>query len=117
MVHLMPLKVPTYRPPHVGASLPVRKAEQRSDDAMTWARFIHGTTWRKLSKWYLSVNSVCVRCMALDILTRATQVHHTKGQDMDYAFDTETFEALCASCHSRQTATEMHSRGKACDRP
>jgi 5-methylcytosine-specific restriction enzyme A len=98
----MPKKVPTYRPP--AASIPVHHAPRENT---AWRAFLNSRPWRRLSKWYLTRNPLCVRCQARGRFVASAHVHHIKGQDMEYAFDPETFEALCASCHSQETRAEM----------
>ncbi len=103
----MPGRIPTFK----RRSVPTL---QRPRDDSRWRRFINSPSWRKCAKSYLIRNPVCVRCFARGELTEASNVHHTKGQDMEHAFDESTFEALCVSCHSRQTRQDMYE-GKGSD--
>jgi 5-methylcytosine-specific restriction enzyme A len=64
--------------------------------------------WRKARKYFLSKNPLCVRCMEQGRLTIATVVDHIiphKG-DKKLFWDSNNWQALCASCHSRKTAKE-----------
>ena len=101
----MPNNIPSYRPRY----LPTR-AERRREaprDNTAWRQFINSPAWRRMSKFYLARNVFCVHHLASGEHVPATQVHHVKGQDMEYAFNEDALEALCQSCHSRVTAREM----------
>jgi hypothetical protein len=111
----MPVKVPYHKPDHVRllARQPSRGAVVggESPEARAWARFINSRQWRALSKMHLDDSPYCVHCLRDSKHRPATQVHHTRGRDPEYATDQTTFESCCASCHSSITAHEMQ-RGK-----
>lgn len=98
-------RVPTHNPYRAGHSAPQHQPPRENT---AWRQFINSPAWRRTSKWYLRNNPCCVRCKAEGYIVQATQVHHTRGQDMAYAFDPETLEALCASHHSQETRAEMN---------
>jgi 5-methylcytosine-specific restriction protein A len=64
--------------------------------------------WRPLRDLFLSRNPLCVICRRQDRLTAATHVDHIIPHRMndDLRLDWNNLQALCASCHSRKTATE-----------
>jgi HNH endonuclease len=94
------LKVPTHR----RARPPAQKADRHTDTQ--WRRFINGQPWRRLSKHHLYNHPACELCMQRDVLVAATVVHHTRGQDPEYAMDQDTLQSLCNSCHSRLHASK-----------
>jgi hypothetical protein len=98
----MPWKVPTHRP---GGSVPMVSTIR---DDTEWRRFINSRAWRRCAKSYLNRNPACVECLKSNVLTPATDVHHTKGQDMEYAFAEETFAALCHPHHSAITRRDQN---------
>lgn len=98
------MRVPTFRRPTM---VGVHKARRNTDHR----RFINSRPWRKCAASYLTRHPYCVRCLRdRDEMVPATQVHHTRGDDPEHYFDEDTFEGLCASCHSRQTMGDMHAR-------
>jgi hypothetical protein len=104
----MPLNPPTHKPWWKTSGVPVHKPARENTE---WRKFINSQAWRRLAKLHLDKNPYCVRHLKRDEYVPATQVHHTKGQDMEHAFDEETLESLCVSCHSSVTMSERH-RGK-----
>jgi HNH endonuclease len=94
-------RVPTFRPTRVASLQPRRNTTK-------WRAFINSPAWRRCARSYLRRHPACVWCEKRGDLVEATNVHHTRGQDMEHAFDEETFEALCSSCHSRQTRQDMN---------
>jgi 5-methylcytosine-specific restriction endonuclease McrA len=101
-------RVPTFKPV---SSVPMHGAKRKNTG---WRKFINGQPWRRCAKSYLCRNPACVRCLKRGDLVQATNVHHQRGQDMEYAFDESTFEALCSRCHSQQTRQDMNE-GKGSD--
>jgi len=67
--------------------------------------------WRKAKKKYLEAQPLCVRCMQVGALTRATVVDHIiphRG-DMILFWDETNWQPLCTRCHNRKTRVEdMH---------
>jgi 5-methylcytosine-specific restriction endonuclease McrA len=94
----MPSRVPTFRRPRV--------ATHKPGEDSAWKRFLKTAAWQRCRASYLGRNPVCVRCYSDTCMQPATEVHHTKGQDMEHTFDEDTFMALCKPCHSRITARE-----------
>lgn len=104
-------RVPTHRPGASTRPRAVPTAEPAGDHSDTaWRRFINGRAWRACSRNYLAKHPACVRCLQKGDLAQATQTHHTRGQDLESAFDESTFEALCGPCHSRQTRADQNRR-------
>lgn len=64
--------------------------------------------WHKVSTFFLSLHPLCVMCEKKGIVTAATCVDHIIPHRGDYNlfWDSENFQALCASCHSKKTASE-----------
>lgn len=79
-------------------------------DKSAWKKFLSTQAWVRCRATFLNRNPACVLCMQRDELIPATEVHHTKGQDMEHAFDEDTFQALCKSCHSRITLRDMRNK-------
>lgn len=67
--------------------------------------------WRKAKKKYLERHPLCVRCMQVGELTKATVVDHIiphRG-DMILFWDETNWQPLCIRCHNRKTRVEdMH---------
>lgn len=62
-------------------------------------------TWEEFRAWYISRHPLCLDCMARDILTAATDVHHIhKLRDGGARLDESNCMALCHACHSTRTA-------------
>lgn len=64
--------------------------------------------WRKARVTYLSKHPVCVECAKEGRVVPATVVDHIiphKG-DKKLFWDTNNWQPLCASCHSRKTIKE-----------
>jgi 5-methylcytosine-specific restriction protein A len=72
--------------------------------------------WAKLSKAKLRADPLCqsATCTAIPAPLRpaATQVDHIDalGLQGPRAFDPSNWQSLCASCHSRKTASESFGR-------
>jgi len=69
------------------------------------------TAWRRLRLWKLSEQPLCEHCLLRGIIEPATQVDHivpisAGGEPLDEA----NLASLCASCHSRKTASENGGR-------
>lgn len=92
-------RIPTFKRPSVG--------NFKRENITPWKRFLKKQAWVKCRASYLKRHPACVVCMERDELVPATEVHHTKGQDMEHAFNEDTFMALCKPCHSRITMREQ----------
>ena len=67
--------------------------------------FYTAAKWRKLRHAYLAQHPLCETCLQRNYSTPATEVHH-KAKRKDYpelAYAWSNLEALCKSCHSRET--------------
>lgn len=72
----------------------------------------YGHKWRKEREQYLTDHPLCVACESKGQLTAATVVDHIvphKGNDKLF-WSRSNWQPLCASCHSRKTATEDMGR-------
>ncbi len=94
--------VPNHRP---ASAVPTH---QPARDNTEWRKFINSRAWRRCAKSFLARNPLCVECMKTDVLTAATQAHHTRGQDMEYAFDESCLRALCSAHHSAITRRDQN---------
>ena len=68
--------------------------------------------WARVRALVLALHPLCVRCEAAGRATIATDVHHVKrlAEHLDLAYAVENLEALCSSCHSKETAKEAFNR-------
>lgn len=112
MIIAMPNRPPVFKP--LGKpSKPmesVRKAEYDKTRAGSSARG-YGFKWQKARKRFLEENPLCVICQAKQLVKAARIVDHIiphKG-NADLFWDKRNWQALCASCHSRKTATQDSS--------
>ncbi len=63
----------------------------------------YGARWRKVRAYYLSKHPICVRCN--DIATVVDHVTPHKGNKTLF-WDSNNWQSLCVSCHSRKTVQE-----------
>lgn len=71
--------------------------------------------WRAARNRYLAQHPLCKECFGAGRLNAATAVDHIvphKG-DKKLFWDKSNWQPLCASCHSRKTATEDGGFGNA----
>jgi 5-methylcytosine-specific restriction protein A len=69
-------------------------------------------TWVKFRRVYLTRHPLCVRCLSDERVTAATEIHHRR-ELRDYPelrFEEENLEALCKSCHSRETNRKKYAK-------
>lgn len=68
----------------------------------------YGARWQRLRKEFLRAHPLCVRCMDLGSVRSADVVDHIKPHkgNKNLFWDQANWQALCASCHNRKTATE-----------
>ena len=65
--------------------------------------------WRKYRKAFLEAHPLCAACALQATLTPAEHVDHivpVTGPADPLFWDESNHQGLCASCHSRKTATE-----------
>jgi 5-methylcytosine-specific restriction endonuclease McrA len=108
----MPTRPPVHRPP--GWQPPeVRQAAYDRARAPQQAKD-YGPDWRKVRKAFLAANPMCVCGCG----QRATQVDHIVSvrERPDLRLVWSNLRALCASCHSRRTATDQGWGAAARDR-
>jgi len=68
----------------------------------------YGYRWQQSRAGYLKRHPLCAHCEARGRVTIATDLDHIiphRG-DMALFWDRSNWQGLCASCHSRKTATE-----------
>lgn len=64
-------------------------------------------TWQNLRKLKLQLSPLCEKCLSLNIITPAKQVHHVvsfmsnKKARIDLAYDIENLQSLCVTCHNK----------------
>ena len=83
-------------------SLQIRSATAAPRRASSASRR-YNRRWRNTRAVYLSANAACVLCGA-----PATDVDHVTphGMDHDLFWDTNNWQSLCHSCHSKKTQLE-----------
>ncbi len=69
---------------------------------------LYNYAWRKVSKLYLIEHPLCVMCNREGRLTPATEVDHIipHGGDVKLFWDSNNWQGLCKSCHSKKTVLE-----------
>jgi 5-methylcytosine-specific restriction protein A len=87
---------------------------QRNARRPDLVRFYKQRAWKDLSPLFLAAHPVCQVCEAAGRLTPAKQVDHIipVRERPDLALDPSNLRALCASCHSRRTMTDMRRRAR-----
>jgi 5-methylcytosine-specific restriction protein A len=70
--------------------------------------------WRNLRELKLSMNPICERCIKIDRITPAKEVHHKIDitEDPFKALDINNLESLCKRCHSTHTMKETRKKQK-----
>ena len=70
--------------------------------------FYTSRRWRALRERILRRDPLCVRCLAVGRTEPANEVHHIvpRKQAEALRYDELNLEALCKSCHSRETRRE-----------
>lgn len=69
--------------------------------------------WRKARKQFLAHNPLCLECQAEKVITASTQVDHIVPHNGDpiLFWDTDNWQALCHTHHSRKTRRESAQVG------
>jgi hypothetical protein len=102
----MPSRVPSWKRPTVP-----NLQRKRGADSAEWRRRVLNTyRWQQFAARYLRMHPACVAHWARGELVAATQIHHRRGRDIDYAYVESELAALCASCHSEVTVREQHGQ-------
>jgi 5-methylcytosine-specific restriction protein A len=67
----------------------------------------YGRRWQLLREVFLGEHPLCARCQERGMFVSSTVVDHIKPHrgDETLFWDVGNLEALCASCHSRKTAS------------
>lgn len=70
---------------------------------------LNSAAWRKLRAEVLAREPLCRHCAARGLVVPATDVDHIVNNTGDYTDDNsiEALQALCHSCHSLKTASDM----------
>lgn len=66
----------------------------------------YNSAWQRARLGFLAQNPLCITCAGTGRVTAASVVDHItphKG-DMQLFWDTNNWQALCKTCHSRKTA-------------
>jgi 5-methylcytosine-specific restriction endonuclease McrA len=66
----------------------------------------YGEAWRKLRRWVLNRYPLCAECLKIGRSEPATDVHHITPKRLGGTNHPSNLQALCHSCHSRETARE-----------
>lgn len=82
-------------------------SDGRSADATRYRRLYNTARWRKLRDLQLSMQPLCERCLAMDIVEPATVVHHaTPHRGNEELFWSGPFESLCKPHHDSEGQRE-----------
>ena len=72
--------------------------------------FYNSKKWKDCRRAYLSTHPYCERCLSVGLIEPAEQVHHRipintpeRVRNASYSLSEANLEALCASCHSKET--------------
>lgn len=72
-------------------------------------RLYNTARWRRMRQRQLIVSPFCEECLRANVYIVATEVHHIErhnGNPLKFYADA-LLQSLCASCHSRKTASEV----------
>ncbi|MCB9949572.1 MAG: HNH endonuclease [Planctomycetaceae bacterium] len=64
---------------------------------------LYGRQWKKFSRYYLSLNPLCVDCEAVGRTSVATETHHVHKVSQGNDIYNNEFMALCRQCHQVRT--------------
>lgn len=94
----------------------MKSIRQASPRASASARG-YDSKWRRARAQFLKRNPVCVFCQARGVVTVATVVDHIRAHRGDAVlfWDCANWQALCASCHSRDKQQIENKGLKGCD--
>ena len=84
----------------------------RSDEATRYRKWYGTARWSKHRAYQLATSPLCERCLASEIVTEATVVHHKDGghKGDEVKFWSGPFESLCAAHHNRDGQLEDHGK-------
>jgi 5-methylcytosine-specific restriction protein A len=108
----MPNRPPIFRAP--GTRTEAERKREFDQRRATARQRGYTDAWDRAAKLYLFEHPLCVLCARQGRHTAATQVDHIKPHRGNTALfsDPENWQSLCASCHSRKTATEDGGFGR-----
>ncbi|PBB84577.1 HNH endonuclease signature motif containing protein [Mesorhizobium sp. WSM3876] len=76
-------------------------------ESAAWQHLYKTARWRKLREWKLAQDPLCQWCLEEEIVTPATEVHHSLPHKGDLEkFWTGPFVATCKPCHSSRGQIE-----------
>ncbi|WP_301171043.1 HNH endonuclease [Brevibacillus nitrificans] len=83
-------------------------SQQYNRDRGSAAQRGYDARWRKAREAFLRVHPLCIHCLKDGKVMAATVVDHIKPHKGNRIlfWDRSNWQALCASCHSKKTATE-----------
>ena len=108
----MPKSAPVHRPFPQTVKRHVPATEQRE----TASQRGYNSRWQKARLTFLARHPLCAECERQGKVTAATVVDHViphKGDQVLFWDSENNWAALCASCHSRATATFDQGFGNA----
>lgn len=88
------------------ALYPTHRLNERAQERLP---FYKSKAWKNLRKYFLSRHPICNRCAR----EAASVVHHIKParEHPELRFNIENLEALCGSCHNRESQRERTTLG------
>jgi 5-methylcytosine-specific restriction protein A len=101
----MPHRAPSHRPPRLAGPPP-------TGERPTAAARGYGHRWQRLRRLILAGEPLCRQCRSEGRLVPAVHVDHIQAREKGGSDDTANLQPLCASCHSRKTATEDGGFGR-----
>lgn len=85
--------------------------DTRSEEAARYRRLYGTARWQRVRTYQLSVHPLCQWCLEEDVVTAATEVHHSVPHrgDMDI-FWNGPFLSTCKPCHSSRGQLEDNGK-------
>lgn len=95
-------KIPTFNPVRDFKKYKTNAVRQKKKLSN---KFLQSSRWKKLRAIYIATHPLCEVCNEV-----AEQVHHIKSRKThpELEFDYENLQALCISCHSKETRREVN---------
>ena len=108
--------MPTAPPRHNARQTKVNRATTQAEydkTKRTNAAFYNSSQWRKLRRWFVSSNPLCIECRAKGRVVAVDVVDHIiELKDGGAALDVANLQALCHSHHNKKSAEQRELRTK-----
>lgn len=83
-------------------------ADHRTEEAATYRRLYKTARWQRLRTSKLTLQPLCERCLAMEVIVSADVVHHRTAHrgNEDLFWSMDNLESLCKPHHDSEGARE-----------